>query len=172
MTTPRFLLLLIAMGSGCFQANLPEVEITQRGLVFAGVPGAAQAGDLTATTSFTYSKTNAEWAKWVNLDVHIHQMTIAASGGVPNLCFIEHATATVAAPSVSTDKIQLLDYDRSQSDSSGWDIEIIRFDPVDITSFWTADRTILELRMTGQLPEQDWTVDVTMTLSGKIAYQL
>jgi hypothetical protein len=35
----------------------------------------------------------------------------------------------------------------------------------------SADKTVIELQMAGQLPEQDWTVDVTLTLSGKIKYE-
>jgi hypothetical protein len=44
--------------------------------------------------------------------------------------------------------------------------------PIDITALWSADKTVIELQMAGQLPEQDWTVDVTLTLSGKIKYEL
>ena len=42
--------------------------------------------------------------------------------------------------------------------------------PVDITALWSADQTVIELAVAGQLPEQDWTVDVALKLTGKIAY--
>jgi hypothetical protein len=43
--------------------------------------------------------------------------------------------------------------------------------PVDITTLWSADKAVIELQMAGQLPEQDWTVDVTLKLSGRITYE-
>jgi hypothetical protein len=42
--------------------------------------------------------------------------------------------------------------------------------PIDITTLWSADQTVIELAVDGQLPEQDWTVDVALKLTGKITY--
>jgi hypothetical protein len=44
--------------------------------------------------------------------------------------------------------------------------------PVDITAPWSPDNTIFEVQISRQLPEQDWTVDATLKLSGKIAYKV
>ena len=41
--------------SPSFEADMPEIDITQRGVKIAGVPQAALAGDTSVTTSFTYS---------------------------------------------------------------------------------------------------------------------
>jgi hypothetical protein len=42
--------------------------------------------------------------------------------------------------------------------------------PIDITALWSTDQAVIELQVAGQLPEQDWTVDLTLRLSGKMAY--
>jgi hypothetical protein len=43
---------------------------------------------------------------------------------------------------------------------------------IDITTLWSADQAVIELQVAGQLPEQDWTVDLTLILSGKMTYNL
>jgi hypothetical protein len=85
---------LAALASGCspsFEADLPDVEITQHGLKMAGVPAAAQVGDASVTSSFTYSPSTTAWSKRMNSGVFVHQVTIAASGSLPNLDFIKFA---------------------------------------------------------------------------------
>jgi len=43
--------------------------------------------------------------------------------------------------------------------------------PIDITLLWSAAATVIELQMAGRLPEQDWSVDVTLKLGGEITYK-
>ena len=70
---------LAALTGACspsFEADLPDVEITQRGLKMAGVPGAALLGDTSATSSFTFS--SSAWAKRMNSEILVHKVTITA----------------------------------------------------------------------------------------------
>jgi hypothetical protein len=55
---------------------------------------------------------------------------------------------------------------------SSSDIEVTMPTPIDITRLWSADQVVIELQAAGRLPAQDWTVDVTLHLSGKITGQL
>jgi hypothetical protein len=165
---------LAAMSSGCsfsFDADLPEVEITQRGLTVPGVPQTTAASDLSVTSSFTLSSSDTAWAKDMNSDVLVHQVKIVASGSLPNLDFIQLARMTVAAPSISGAATDIMDYERGEEAPSSSVIEVSMSAPVDITTPWSADNTIIEVQIAGQLPGQDWTVDVTLTLSGKITYK-
>jgi hypothetical protein len=63
-----------------------------------------------------------------------------------------------------------MDYERNEEAPSSSVIDVNIPAPVDIATVWSADKTVIELQMAGQLPEQDWTVDVTLNLSGKISY--
>jgi hypothetical protein len=160
---------LAALASGCspsFEADLPDVEITQHGVKMAGVPETTQVGDASVTSSFTFSLST--WAKRMNSGVFVHQVTIAASGGLADLDFIELARVTAADPASSEGTIEILNYDRSEDAPSSSSIEVTMATPIDITSLWSADQAIIELQLAGQLPEQDWTVDVTLKVSGKI----
>jgi hypothetical protein len=165
---------LVALASGCsfsFDADLPEVEITQRGLTVPGVPQTTQASDVSVTSSFTLSSSDAAWAKDMNSDVFVHQVKIAAGGSLPNLDFIELARMTVAAPSIPGVATDIMDYERGAQAPSSSVIQISMSAPVDITAPWSADNTIFEIQIAGQLPGQDWTVDVTLNLSGEITYK-
>ena len=167
--------MLAALASGCapsFQADVPDIEITQRGLKMPGVPGTTPASDTSVASSYTYSLCNAEWAKRLNQDVLVHSITIAASGSVPNLNFVDFAHLTATSPASPEGAIELLSYDRSEATSPNSDIEVSMPAPIDITTIWSADKVVIEVQMAGQLPEQDWTVDVTLNLSGKMTYEL
>jgi hypothetical protein len=64
-----------------------------------------------------------------------------------------------------------MNYERNEEAPSSSVIDVSIPAPVDITTVWSADKTVIELQLAGQLPEQDWTVDVTLNLSGKITYK-
>jgi hypothetical protein len=166
---------LAALASGCspsFEADLPDIEITQHGLKMAGVPGAAQVGDVSVTSSFAFSPSTTAWAKHLNSGVFVHQVKISASGNQSDLDFIELARATVSDPARQEGATELLNYARTEATPPSSDIEVSMPTPIDITALWSADRAVIELQAAGQLPEQDWTVDVTLSLSGKITGRL
>jgi hypothetical protein len=164
---------LAALTGGCspsFEADLPDVEITQHGLKMAGVPGAAQVGDTSVTSSFTFS--SSAWAKHMNSAVFVHQVTITAGGSLANLDFIKSARVTAAAaPALSEGTTAIVDYERSADAPSSAAIQVSLPVPIDLTSLWSANQLVIELQVAGQLPEQDWTVDLTLNLSGNMTYK-
>jgi hypothetical protein len=165
--------LLTALGSACspsFEAELTEVEVTQRGVKIAAVPCSAPAGDVSVTAAFTLSSADAAWAKRVNADVLIHQVRVAPGTSQPNLDFVKFARSTVAAAARPETTTEIMNYDRGESMPAGPAIEVAMPVPVDITIPWNADKTVIEIQLAGQLPAQDWTIDVTLKLSGKIMY--
>jgi hypothetical protein len=172
MKTRLFVPMLAALTGGCspsFEADLPDVEITQHGLKMAGVPGAAVLGDTSVTSSFTLS--SSTWTKRMNSQVFVHHVTITARGDLANLDFIRFARVTVAAPAISDGTTAIMDYERSPDAPSSSAIEVSLPAPIDVTSLWSANQLVIELQVAGQLPEQDWSVDVTLNLSGNITYK-
>lgn len=165
-------LLLVVAGacSPSFQADLQDIEITQRGVQMAGVPAAAQVGLASTSHSFTFSSDRMGWAKKINSDVRIHQVTIAATG-LADMSFLELARVTAAAPP-APDVVEIVSYARDPLAPASSIIEVSAPAPVDITSLWQADQTVIELQIAGSLPEQDWILDLTLSLSGRIAYSM
>jgi hypothetical protein len=165
------LLLTVAVGcSPSFQADLQEIEITQRCVPVPGVPASAQGDSLSTTHSFTLSSGRMGWAKKINSDVQIHQVRIAANG-LPDMSFLELARVTAAAPP-APGVVEIMSYVRDPLAPASPMIDVSAPAPVDITSLWQAEHTVIELQIAGTLPTQDWTLDLTLTLSGRIAYSM
>jgi len=61
-----------------------------------------------------------------------------------------------------------MDYERNEEAPSSSVIDVNIPAPVDIATVWSADETVIELQLAGQLPQQDWTVDVTLNLSARL----
>jgi hypothetical protein len=165
---------LATMAGACtlsIEANMPEVEVTQHGVKMQGVPKANLLGDVSVTTSFTFSSSNTAWAKRMNSEVFLHQVSVAATGGLPNLDFVKVAHLTMADSTSSEKTTEIASYDRDENAQSSSAIEVSTPAPIDITSVWSADNTVIELQMAGRVPEQNWTVDVTLKMAGKITYK-
>jgi len=166
--------LLAALAGACSfsaEADLPEIEITQRGLGMPGVPKGTIPGDISVSGSFTFSSANTAWAKNLNSEIYVRQVAVAATSGLANMDFIKSARMSMEDPAVSESAIEIASYDRSDEQPSGSVINISMPDPIDITSLWAAKETVMRVQVTGCVPEQKWTVDVTMKLAGKITYQ-
>ena len=175
--TPRFAslpLAVVALASACspsFEAALPEVEITQRDLKVPAML-ATTAGEIVAVSAtFTLSPSDAAWAKRINSDVRIHQVRIISGSSLPNLDFIECARITVSSDRQPGDAIDIMNCERGTDTPSGSVIQVVSQAPNDITIPWTADQTSFGLQVAGRLPTEDWTVDVTLKLSGAIVYK-
>jgi hypothetical protein len=152
-------------------ANIPDVEITQRGLKIPGVPQSNLVGDVSVSSSFTYSSSNTAWAKSMNSRVYVRQVEITANSGLANLDFIKSVHLTMADSGNSENSAEILSYDRFDGAPSTSVIDVSMPKPIDITLLWSAAATVIELQMAGRLPEQDWAVDVTLKLGGEITYK-
>lgn len=168
-------LLFLAVSSGAcspsFDADLPEVEVTQRGVKLPGWTATNTGRDVAVSGTFTLSSSDAAWAKRMNTEVQVHQVTIVPGGTLSSLAFIEFALVNVSAGSKPEDPTKILDYDRTVDVPASSAIEVAMHKPIDITTAWIADKTVIDFQVAGQLPTQDWIVDVSLKLSGKIAYK-
>jgi hypothetical protein len=166
--------MLSALFGACspsFEADLPEVEVTQRGVKVQAVPETMAGREAAVPGTFTLSSSDVAWGKRMNTAVQIHQVTIAPGGTLSSLEFITSAHVTVAASLTPENPTTILDYDRATDAGASSAIQVDIPAPIDITTAWIADKTVIDFQVAGQLPTQDWTVDVTMRLSGKITYK-
>jgi hypothetical protein len=165
---------LAALSGGCIlqvEAALPEVEITQHGVKMPGVPKSKAIGDVSITSDFSFSSSNSAWAKRMNSEVFVNQVRVAAESGLPNLDFVKFARLTMNDSSTSQESTQIISYDRHDQAPSSSVLDVSPQAPVDITPLWAASQTVMELALAGSLPEQNWTVSVTLKLTGKITYK-
>ncbi len=169
------LVLAAAAVASCAQveADVPEAKVTQKSVSFQGIPGAQAAGEVSITQSFTLTADDLSWAQNLNAQVYAYEVEITAASGVDDLSFIHHARVTMANGSgaESTDPVEVISYDRPDNFTPSPALDVKTTYPVDVTSAWAAKKVTITMNLIGVFPEQDWSVDVTLHMSGKISYK-
>lgn len=153
------------------EADVPDVEITQRGVRFDGNAAAAQLGTVSTSRSFQLSSSNTSWAKELNSEVRAVAVTLRAASGVPNLDFVKYAGVNMFDATESAAPVRVMSYERPDGAPSSSVIEVAMTQPIDVTALWTSNGAKLEVQMAGQLPANSWTADIVLRLSGKITYK-
>src|SRR3954466_15864984 len=163
---------LSAAVTGCgisVEADVPDVQVTQRGVVFAGVPGASLAGDLSMAKSFSQEHGKIEFPDGLDSDVRTLSVSLRATGGVTDLSFIHYLRVTMAADDGS-EAIELGVYEPAPGAAVGGEIGLTTLNPINVFAAWNPDKAKFTLEVVGNLPEQDWKGDVTAHFSGKLKY--
>ena len=153
------------------EADIPGVEVTQHAVKVPGVPRLRPTEDVSVSCDFSFSRSNSAWAKSMNSSVLVHLITVRQGQALPNLDFVKSARLTMTDPLRSEATTEVVSYDRAPQAPSSSVIDLSPEAPVDITQLWAADTTILTLDVAGPLPVQDWSVDITLKITGKIMYK-
>jgi hypothetical protein len=173
----RMGLVLLTAGLGAcveVQANVPNVEITQHGVMFQGVPGAKQFGEVSVTHTFTLSGDQLSFTKDMNSQVYAMEVILRPTGSMQNLDFIRTARVLMSSPTKGgvQPATEIINYERANDQVSQPILSVKTLVPIDITELWAAEKTDITLTISGVLPEADWSVDVALRLGGKIEYKL
>jgi hypothetical protein len=160
-------LALALAAPGCFQleAEVPDIEVTQRNLEFEGV--AAPPGTEGSITLPPYP---------IDLDklpidassieqVLAREVVVSATRGATSLDFISDLRVTIAGKDGKA--VELATYERKPGASVGAKISM-KLDPqVDITGPVHAGEPELTIALAGALPPDAWSVDVNVKLGAK-----
>jgi hypothetical protein len=170
-------LALLTVGLGAcvqVQAEVPDVEITQHGVMFQGVPSARQYGEVSVTHTFTLSGDQLSFAKDLNSKVYAMEVILRPTGSLQNLDFIRTARVLMSSPTQAgvQPATEIINYERVSDQASQPTLTVKTLVPIDITELWAAEKTDITLTLSGVLPEVDWSVDVSLRLGGKIEYKL
>lgn len=170
-------LVLLTFGLGAcveVEAEVPDVEITQHGVMFQGVPGAAYLGEASVTHTFMLSGDQLSFAKDLNSQVYAMEVILRPTGSMQNLDFIRAARVLMSNPTKGSVQpaTEIINYERANDLVSQPILTVKTLVPIDITELWAAEQTAITLTLSGTLPSVDWSVDVSLRLSGKIEYKL
>ena len=163
---------LAAALAGCgisVEADVPDVQVTQRGVVFPGVSGASLAGDMAMAKSFSQEHDRIEFPDGLDSEVKTLSVSLRATSGVTDLSFIHYMRITMAADDGS-EAIELGVYEPAPGAIVGSQISLTTLNPINVFSAWNTDRAKFTLEVAGALPEHDWTGDVIAHFSGRIKY--
>ena len=168
-----FVSTLAAAASGCgisVEADVPDVQVTQRGLTFSGVPGASLAGDMSMAKSYSQEHDKLDFPDGLDSEVKTLSVSLRATGGVDDLAFIHYMRITMA-PDDGSEATELGVYEPARNAAAGKEISLTTLNPVNLLDAWNTDSAKFTLEIVGALPEHDWTGDVTAHFSGKIKYK-
>jgi hypothetical protein len=172
--------LCVLLAGGCapvVEAEFSDIEVTRPDIA---VPGAGTSGLASVMFSFSFDSTkmgansNLEAQSGI-ASVKLHELALTAKGGVTDLSFIKtlHAFAfvpTAKTNSQSTRQVEIADYERHGSVPVGATLSVPLPAPVDILPLLqprSSDqrKIVVVVALGGQLPSQNWTTDVSMSIS-------
>ena len=163
---------LATAAAGCgisVEADVPDVQVTQRGVVFPGVAGASLVGDMAMAKSFSQEHERIEFPDGLDSEVKTLSVSLRATSGVTDLSFIHYMRITMAADDGSA-AIELGVYEPAPGAIVGDEISLTTLNPINVFAAWNTDRAKFTLEVVGALPERDWTGDVTAHFAGRIKY--
>jgi hypothetical protein len=168
-------LLLAVLCASCAQveADVPEAQVTQKGVAFHGTGGwGTWPGEVSALQSFVLSSDNLSWVKDLNSKIYVTQVDLRAASGVDDLSFIHYAHVTIADAENMWKPVEIVDYMRPDNQGPTPLLTAKTLHPVDVTEVWRAKKVVVSIALAGELPSKPWKADVTLHLSGKISYKL
>jgi hypothetical protein len=156
------------------EAEIPEAKVTQKAVSFEGVPGGQVDGEVSITQSFTVTADDLSWAKDLNAEVYIYEVELKAVGGVQDLGFIHYARIVITDGTAdsTTPAAEVINYARPDNYTPSAVLDVKTTQPVNLTAIWAKKQVVVTMQLAGIFPEETWTADVTLHLSGKISYKL
>ncbi len=168
-----FIPLIAILSPACVlsaEADMSDVEVTQRDIRMPGVNVHRSVSDVSITSQFTFTASNSAWAKRMNSEVVAYRVQVTSSK-LPNLDFVRTATLTMTDLETEGQNTMIVDYQRAPDAPSSAVLDVSPVEPIDVTQLWSAEKTIIELALSGDMPPDDWFVDLTLSLAGKIAFK-
>ncbi len=200
-TALLFSILLTAPAIGCgvsVEADIPDVEVTQRGLAFQGVPVAGIEGSV--STTYTQQHGKLDLPEDLDSEVKTLSVAIRAASGVDDLSFISHIRITMAPGSGGGAPIELGTYDApsatgnkgngngngngnsngngnakseatASSAGSSKEITLTTLNPANVLDAWKTESALFTLEIAGTLPTKSWSADVIIHFAGSAKYK-
>jgi hypothetical protein len=158
-------------GLGCSaSADIPEVVVTQTDIAFVGVPHIPgfDAPD-TVTTSFDHPD-GLSLPDSLNPRLHPLSGMITARGAMQDLSFLEGLTLTISSRAEGAPAPQIVaSYARPSSLVPGPTIRLVTDGDTDMLDYWSTKDAYYDVTLWGDLPQQDWAIDVSVSFAGEIS---
>ena len=158
---------------GCMlsvEAEVPDVEVTQHDIAFPGVPGASQLGDLSTGKSFTQERPALDLPSGIDSSVQAVSIELTAKTGIASFDFLK-ALRISMVPMGGSAPIELINYEKAAGSTVGKTLTIASKNPVNILEQWKAASATFTVDVAGTLPEQAWTIDMSVHFAGKASYK-
>jgi hypothetical protein len=162
----------LAVGTGCSaSADIPEVTVTRSDVEFLGVPLIPGITDVDQTVTSTFDHpSDVELPSELNPELHPLAASIEGRDDMGDLSFLDKMEVTLSsrAPNAPA-PIMLASYERQGSASVGRVLHLETASNSDVLSFWDTKQAYYDITLWGTLPEEDWSVNVTFSFSGRLS---
>lgn len=158
---------------GCMlsvQADVPDVEVTEHDIAFAGVPNAGLLGDLSMGMSFTQERPGLNLPAALDSTVEAVKVELRAKTGIQDFSFLRALRVTMTPTDSTAGPVELVSYEKAAGSVVGTTLTIPSKNPVNILDQWKADSAIFSFEVAGTLPEQAWTIDMGVFFKGQLSY--
>jgi len=162
----------VTFGAGCSaEAEIPEVVVTRTDVPFLGVPSIPGFTDGTQEITSEFEHPDDFELPDMNPELHPLSARILARDGMSSLGFLEHMTVTLYsnAEGAPRERLELATYERAPNATVGRVVELDIDRDADVLSYWNAGGAMYEMTLSGVLPEQDWSIDVSFSFSGQLS---
>jgi hypothetical protein len=173
----------LLLAAGCapvVDAKFSDIEVTRPDIP---IPPAGPGGTSSLPVTFSFDSTflgansNLEAQSQI-VAVDMNKLSLTAKTGVTDLSFIRtlHALAYVPLKNSyllsgqSSRQVEIADYERRSDTEVGPTFSVPLPEPVDILSLMQPSsldqrKIVVVVSLGGQLPNQNWTIDVSMSIS-------
>jgi hypothetical protein len=169
----KSVLLLTVLLGGCalsVEGELPDVEIARHGVVIPGVPLEASLGDSSVYVTITVNpKDHIDVDPSTYRSVKVHQVVFTSTGA--DLSFVRALDLTMNGSRAAAAPIPVLHYTHAADGAAvGTTLTIPVDPPAEVVGAWKDPPSTIGLQVRGDLPQSDWSLDVSVHLSATIGY--
>jgi hypothetical protein len=161
-----------AAAAGCtvsVEAEIPEVTVTQRDLMFQGVPDLG-IGDVSMEKSFSQDHSKIDLPDGLDSKVKTLAVTLRGTRGVSDMSFLKLLRVTMSTANI-TEPIELGTYEAVPGAPASNEIHLTSINPIDVFEAWNTDSATFTLQLAGSLPKTNWTADVIVRFSARAKYE-
>lgn len=165
-------LALFATGVGCSaEADIPEVVVTRTDVAFEGVPLIPGYTDVSQTLTTTFEHpSDFDLPSELNPELRPISASITGRGDLTDLSFLESMKLSILSHADDGPPPSIVaQYTRLRPTGVGRTIKLDTDVDSDILSYWDTEEAYYEVELTGIMPSEDWSIDVSFALSGRIS---
>jgi hypothetical protein len=171
LTTATLALSAGAAGCVSVDAEIPDVEVTQKDLAFAGVPVGSALGDVSMTQTFSSEHDALDLPQGLNSEVKALGVTLTAKSGIKDFSFLRYLRLTMSDTADNSNALELINYERPDSAPASNVLNMTSANPVNALEKWKTKSALFTIEVAGTLPDSDWTADVTIRFAGNVHYE-
>jgi hypothetical protein len=164
---------LSAFGCVSVQGDVPEVVMTQHALTFEGSSVPTGVGETSQTVSFQHPYESFELPDGVKSELRPVRATVTATQGVADLAFLSGFTLAIGTRDPQGPAaVAVFECSRDPSETVGAQLTADTVNQPNVIDYWATGSTFYTLTVFGTLPSNAWAVDVDVTFTGTVRYEL